>query len=219
MRSARFADLRSAGRALAPLLKPFITPNALVLAIVRGGAPVAREVADALSLPLDVVLLRRLFIPSGGTEPMTAAWIAGTLVMPHGLTDAMGPAAHVFLPQALDDFAARNTLCRRDRTPVDLTGRTILLVDNGARTGGTMRVVARAVRTLAPARIIAALPVANPECRAVLEACADEIVCCAWPHPFAHVGMSYANFDVPRVEHIHELLPPAYDVGQPAPFT
>lgn len=207
MRDARFADLRSAGRALAPLLERLASsPQPLVLGIVRGGIPVAVEVAGALSLPLDVLLLRRLFIPSGATEPLTAAWVAGTLVMPEGVARAMGDDAAIFLPQALDAFAARNALCRADRPPIDVRGRTILLIDNGARTGGTVRAAARALRTLAPARIVAGLPVANPESRAVLDAAADEVVCCAWPQAFPHVGMSYASFDVPAVEQIQQLL-------------
>jgi putative phosphoribosyl transferase len=211
MRDTRFADLRSAGRALAHYLDAYAArPQTIVLGIVRGGVPVAIEVANALSLPLDILLLRRLFAPDGPADPLTAAWVAGTFVTDDRLQSATlpVPGGAEFLAEALDTFSARNMLCRGVRAPTAVQGKTILLVDNGVRTGGTMRAAARAVRMLGAKRIVTVAPVASDASRALLHAVADEVVCPVWIERFAHVGMFYDDFAVPHVEQIHGLLAP-----------
>lgn len=205
----RFTDLQSAGRTLADCLDTYARqPQTVVVGIVRGGVPVAVEVARALSLPLDVILLRKLLMPYGPSDPLIAAWAAGTFVMdervPAAASAVEGGAA--FVADALDAFAARNTLCRGARAPTELRGRTVLLVDNGARTGGTMRAAARALRTLGPARIVAAAPVAGTASHETLHAAGDEVVCPVWIERLGHVGMGYGDYAVPQVEQIHELI-------------
>lgn len=201
MRVTRFANLRSAGRELAGALEQYARrDDTLVLGIVRGGIPVATEVARHLSLPLDVLLQRRLF------DNVTAVYTAGTLVLPEQAAAREDPGAAEFLAEALRTFAERNTLCRGTRPAVDVRAMTVLLIDNGVHTGGTVRAAVQALRTLGPARIVLAVPVANPDTRTDLEARADEVVCLEWPCPFPHVGIWYADFDVPHVEQIHALL-------------
>jgi putative phosphoribosyl transferase len=202
--------LPSAGRELAiPLRDHAARPDTVVLGIVRGGVPVAAEVARALSLPLDVVLLRKLMAPYGPADVLAAAWVAGTLVVDPRVSAAAAavPGGAAFLGEALPSFAERNTLCRGSRPVRLLQAKTILLVDNGARTGGTMRLAAAALRTLDPARIIAALPVASVDSRALLHAVADEVVCPTWIERLGNVGMAYADYAVPAVEQIHSFLP------------
>ena len=211
MRDTRYTDLRTAGHELAHCLGTYATrPHTFVLGIVRGGVPVAAEVAHALSLPLDIVLLRRLLAPDGPADPLTAAWVAGTFVGDERAVAAAAalPGGPEFLADALDSFAARNTMCRGVRAPAALRGQTILLVDNGARTGGTIRAAARALRTLGPGRIVAAVPVASADSHPTLHAAADEVVCPVWIRQFGHVGMFYDDFAVPHVEQIQALLAP-----------
>jgi putative phosphoribosyl transferase len=211
MRDTRFTDLRSAGCALASDLGVYAShPQTLVLGIVRGGVPVAAEVARALSLPIDLLLLRRLLAPDGPADPITAAWVAGTFVTDERLA-AAAAGVHggtAFVTDALDSFTQRNALCRGSQAPADLRGKTILLIDNGVRTGGTVRAAVRALRTLGPARVVAAAPVASEASRAILHAAADEVVCPAWVETFGHVGMWYDDFAVPHVEQIHGMLAP-----------
>ena len=196
----RFTDPGAAGRELAEKIEARGSlAGAVVLAVARGGVPVAAEVAKRLRAPLDVVLVRRLLVPRGPEEPVCAVSVAGALVLDEELAARRAardrePALESFLAEALREFKARVRACRGARTPLDLSGRTILLVDNGVRTGSTLRAVLRALRTRAPARVVAAFPVASVEGRASVAAVADEVVCLATPEPFGHVGVWYANF-------------------------
>ena len=196
----RFTDLESAGRELAKQLAPRgDLGRAVVLAVASGGVPVAAEVAKRLRAPLDVVLVRRLLAPRGPDDPVCAVCVAGALVLDEEIAAGRAarerePALVSFLAEALREFEARVHACRGARTPLDLSGRTILLVDNGVRTGSTLRAVLRALRTREPARVVAAFPVASVAGRASVAAVADEVVCLATPEPFGHVGVWYANF-------------------------
>ena len=210
MRDAPFTDLRSAARDLIGDLDVHSAQQGtLVLGIVRGGVPVAAELARFLSLPLDILLLRRLLAPDPA-DPLTAAWVAGTFVMDVRMQPTAVPrhGGAEFIAEALETFSGRNALCRGMRPPAVIQGKTILLVDNGARTGGTMRTAVRALRTLRPKRIVAVTPIASDASRAILHAVADEVVCPLWVERFGHVGMFYDDFAVPHVEKVHEMLAP-----------
>jgi predicted phosphoribosyltransferase len=206
--AGRFADPRDAGRRLASRLGECAgLEGAVVLGLARGGVPVAFEVARGLGLPLDLVLLRRLLVPHGILDPVCAVSVAGSLFLDEGLkADAAGGAQERFVAAALEEFAARELACRGRRPALALQGRSVLVVDNGIRTGSTMRAALRALRAQGPARIVVAVPVAAPEARAAVEPLADELVCLAWPHPFGHVGIWYADFQRPGEEEIRELL-------------
>ncbi|HYH85760.1 MAG TPA: phosphoribosyltransferase family protein [Pyrinomonadaceae bacterium] len=209
-RAARFTDLYSAGRDLASKLGEYAgREDTVVLALARGGVPVAAEVAKRLRAPLDVVIIRRLLVPRGPDAPVCALSVGGALFLDEELPprpEMPASALDFFIADALDELARRERICRGARPPVALAGKTVLLIDNGIRTGSTMRAAVRALRASAPARVIAAVPVAAPESRASVEAVADELVCLAFPSPFGHVGIWYADFERPGDEWIRAML-------------
>jgi len=203
----RFADAREAGQALAAALEDYGgRADALVLAVARGGAGVGAEVAGRLGLPLDLLMLRRLLVPRGASEPACAFSLAGSPFL-----DELGPrpaerAFEHFLEGALAELRASERACRGERPPADLRGKTILLVDNGVRTGSTILAALRAVRSAAPARVVAAVPVAAREALAAVEGAADAFRCLASPEPFGHVGLWYEDFGRPGDEELRAML-------------
>jgi predicted phosphoribosyltransferase len=206
----KYADLRSGGVALATALESHRdAPDTIVLGIVRGGVTLALEVARRLGLPVDLVLLRATMqrLPDG---PVAAGRVAGKLVLDDEL---LVIAAHppqtieeIFVAEALDGLAQREQTCRGSRPPAEIAGKKVLLVDNGLRTGTTMRMAINAVRRLRPARIVAAVPTGSLEGVALIEPLADEVVCLSSPVPYPHVGMFYERFDVGTESQILAML-------------
>ncbi|HEX8155375.1 MAG TPA: phosphoribosyltransferase family protein [Thermoanaerobaculia bacterium] len=203
-----FRDLASAGRELAVVLEPYRdAPNTIVLGITRGGVPAAIAVAGHLRLPLDLVVRRGLLVTPAG-EGIGATTVAGTLVVDPRLPAANDPPVEPrdhFLLEGFAELHERTLLCRGDKPAVNVAGMNVIVVDNGLRTGGTMRVAVRSARTLGASRIIAAAPVGTPESRASVEEVADETICVKWV-PMGNVAMGYARFDVPVNEAIAPLL-------------
>jgi len=205
----RFADLRSGGQALASALGRYRrAEDTIVLGIVRGGVPAAVEVSRALELPLDLLLLRALLQrPSG--EPVRAARVAGTLVLDDELKALATPPCsieEIFVAEALEAFAQREVVCRGSRPAAVIEGKTVLLVDNGLRTGGTMISAIRAVKTMGPARIVAVAPVAQASSITLAKRLADEVLFLLSPEPFGNVAMGYERFEVPDETQINVLL-------------
>ncbi len=187
--------------------------SVVVIAIARGGVGVGLEVSKQLGLPLDLVLIRRLLVPDGADAPICATNVGGVLFVDEELAAhtaaaaAHEPALEYFIADALVELARDARACRGDeRPPLDIKGKTILLVDNGIRTGSTMRAAVRAVRSRQPARIVAAVPVAAKDARACVESVTDELVCLATPAPFGHVGLWYADFKRANDDEIHAML-------------
>lgn len=210
LRALPFPDSRSAGRELASKLSGYAgREDVIVLALASGGVPVATEVATRLGLPLDVVIIRRLLAPSGVCDVICALSVAGTLFLDEGLAprkDAPSTGLDFFIADALDELARRERECRGASPPVALAGKTVLLVDNGVRTGSTVRAALRALRASGPARIVVAVPVAAPESREEVGSLADEFVCLAFPHPFGHVGLWYRDFERASDAQIRQML-------------
>ena len=209
----RFDDARAAGSALAAELEAYRgRADALVLALARGGVGVGFEVARRLGLALDLVSLRRLLVPRGSREPLCAASVAGSPFLDAELTaaladdDADDAPLRLYLGDALAEFDARVRACRGERPAVELSGKTVILVDNGVRTGSTMLAAVRAVRSKSPARLIAAAPVADADAGAGVAAAVEEFVCLASPQPFGHVGLWYADFRRPSDDEIRVML-------------
>lgn len=206
----RFADLASAGRDLAGLLDNYLgNEDTVVVAIARGGVPVALEVANHLGAPLDLVLIRRLLAPNGPGSQICAVNVCGTLVVDEELVlpkPAPKTPLDYFIAEALEALAFRERLCRGGRPAFEVALRNVILVDNGVHTGSTVLAAIRALRTLKPSRLVVAVPAAALSSRAVVEAAADDVVCLAWPEPFGHVGLWYANFDVPDEKQIRKML-------------
>jgi putative phosphoribosyl transferase len=195
---APFPNLSSAGRELAATFpRAGISHDVVVLGIVSAGVPVAVEVAKRLEASLDVIIIRRLLAPRGPGSQAVALNAAGTLVV----DGEIGPRPakpqtpfDYFMEDALNGLARRALVCRGERPPTELAGKSILIVDCGIRTGLTMQAAIGALRTLNPARITAAVPVTSLDGRRVVETLADELIYLAAPEPFGNAGVWYKDF-------------------------
>ena len=208
--SEPFRDRIEAGELLAEKLGQYRDrDDVVVLALPRGGVPVAREVSHALGVPFDVYVVRKLGVPGHEELAMGAIATGGVRQVNRDVVDALGIPGNV-----IDAVAAReqNELERREReyrgnrVPLPLTSRTVILVDDGLATGSTMRAAVMAVRQQQPARVIVAVPVgAAPTC-ADLATEADDVVCVRTPDPFVAVGLWYRDF-TPTTDHeVRSLL-------------
>jgi putative phosphoribosyl transferase len=205
-----YRDRHDAGKRLAELLRAYAhRPDVLVLALPRGGVPVAYEVARELHAPLDVFIVRKLGVP-GHEELALGAIASGGIEV---LNDNVIHALH--LPkQVIEAIAAkeqrererREQLYRDGRPALDVKGRTVILVDDGLATGATMRAALRALRQQQPARLIVAVPVAAPSvCLELLDE-ADDVICASTPDPFFGVGFWYQQFEQTTDQEVHDLL-------------
>ena len=212
-RTIKFPNTRGAGRDLAIKLEGYReNKDVFVLAPVLGGVLVAAEVAEQIDAPLDFIIIRRLLAPHGPGSQLCAVNVAGSLVIDEELMPrpaAPESALDYFITDALDELAKRERICRGGRPAIDLAQKTVILIDCGIRTCLTMRAAIRALRTKEPARIIVAVPVANPESRATIESIADDVVCLAWPQPFGNAGVWYTDFSRPNDDEVGKLLDPA----------
>jgi putative phosphoribosyl transferase len=206
----RFRDRAEAGRHLAGLLRGYAgRDDVIVLALPRGGVPVAYEVAKALGVPLDVFMVRKLGVPRHEELAMGAIASGGVLVLDEGLIRSLGigtAQVQQAIAAEVRELDRRERVYRDGRGPPQLEGRTVILVDDGLATGATMRAAALAVREHRPARIVIAVPVAAAETCRELRDDADEIVCVATPRPFGAVGLWYDNFAQTSDEEVRALL-------------
>jgi putative phosphoribosyl transferase len=205
-----FSDRRDAGQRLAAEIKARQPIDPVVLALPRGGVPVGYEVAHALDAPLDVLLVRKLGAP-GYEEFGIGAVVDGSqpqVVLNYEAIEMLRvPPAYV--AQERDRQLAEIERRRRlysGAAPVDVKGRTAIIVDDGIATGGTVLVALRALREAAPAHIVLAIPVAPPDTLAKLSMEADEVVCLEAPSDFRAVGVHYADFTQTSDEEVIELL-------------
>jgi putative phosphoribosyl transferase len=180
-----FANRAEAGRALARQLRGYTNrDDVIVLALPRGGVPVAAEVAMALHAPLDLLMVRKLGVPWQEELAMGAIASGGALYVDRRLmreADVTEPEFEQVLAEARLELARRETLYRAGQTPFDVTARIAIVVDDGMATGATLHAAARALRSRAPAKIVAALPVAPSDGRARLGDAIDEYVCAMTP--------------------------------------
>jgi len=207
-----FRDRRDAGRILGERLRRFAgRPDAIVLGLPRGGVEVAYEVAGALDLPLDVLVVRKLGVP-GHEELAFGAIAQGVLVLDEiaGALTISEDTVHRIASRETQELERRERVFREGRAAHDLRGRFVLLVDDGLATGSTMRAAARAVRAHAPAGLVIAVPVAAPSTCAELGSEADEVVCLATPEPFHAVGQWYQDFTQTSDEEVRKLLAAAF---------
>ncbi len=206
----RYRDRPDAGRALAARLQAYAgRPDVLVLALPRGGVPVAAEVASALGAPLDVYVVRKLGVPGHEELAMGAIATGGVLVLNPDVVQALNIPGRV-IEEAADaerrELVRRERLYRDDRPPPDVSGKTVILVDDGLATGSTMRAAVAALRAQHPDRIVIAVPVASPEaCRQLADE-ADEIVCAITPPNFYAVGAWYEDFAQTTDDEVRELI-------------
>lgn len=206
----RFHDRREAGRQLAERLAAYrARPDVLVLALPRGGVPVAFEVALALHAPLDVFLVRKLGTPGQPELAMGAIATGGIRVVNADVVDAMGipnDAIEATAREQQQELERRERAYRDDRAQSDVGERVVILVDDGVATGSTMRAAIAALRRRQPARIVVAVPAAAPQVCAMLQAEADELICLVVPEPFYAVGLWYEDFSPVGDDEVRELL-------------
>lgn len=195
----RFADRTEAGQRLAAAVAARYFENPVVLALPRGGVPVAVAVAQALGAPLDLVMVRKIGVPCQ-PEVALGAVVDGDRPDLEVNADIAREAGFDRLDivklaePELAEMARRRTLYMAGRKPVPLTGRTAIIVDDGIATGATIRVALRSVRRQAPARLVLAVPVAAPEALVPLRSLVDEVICLVSPENFRAVGAYYADF-------------------------
>jgi predicted phosphoribosyltransferase len=206
----RFHDRVDAGRQLARRLAPYSgRRDVTVLALPRGGVPVALEVARALDAPLDVFLVRKLGVPQHPELAMGAIASGGVRVLSADLIEQFGISPH-----AVEEVAARehlelqrrDRLYRNGRPSPTLEGRTVILVDDGLATGSTMEAAIAALRQHRPSSIIVAAPVGAPETCERLKALADDVICLETPRLFQAVGSWYERFDQTSDDEVVALL-------------
>jgi erythromycin esterase-like protein/predicted phosphoribosyltransferase len=205
-----FRDRREAGRLLAAQLGAYANrPDVLVLALPRGGVPVAYEVARALGAPLDIFLVRKLGVPGYEELAMGAVATGGVRVLNDQVVDGLRLPDYVIdavAAQEHQELTRRERLYRGGRPPPDVRGRTVILVDDGLATGATMHAAIKALRQQQPARIVVAVPTAAPETCEALRAEVDEVICAITPEPFHAVGRWYEDFSQTTDEEVRDLL-------------
>jgi len=212
-----FPDRVQAGEALAErLAQDGSWRDALVLALPRGGVPVAFEVAQRLGLKLDILVVRKLGVPGNPELAMGAIASGGVRVM----NDDIVHYIHISraeidgtIAQETHELLRREQAYRSDRPQPAIEGRAVILVDDGLATGATMRAAVQAVRKMGAGSITVAVPVAAPDSVVQLEPLADRIVCLYLPHDLYAIGRWYQNFDQTSDRQVMELLQRAWRKG------
>ena len=209
-RSDIFRDRTEAGRQLADeLLHYGGRKDTIVLALPRGGVPVAAEVARRLALPLDVFIVRKLGVPGHEELAMGAIASGGVRVLNYDVLNALNAPSEVVeavTAAEREELLRREQQYRRNRPPPDLRGRSVILIDDGLATGATMRAAVAAPRQQGAARIIVAVPVgAASTCRELKEE-VDEAICLIASDTFIGVGQYYEDFSQTSDEEVRELL-------------
>jgi putative phosphoribosyl transferase len=211
--SMRFRDRDEAGELLGRELARRLTrrDDVLVLALPRGGVPVAAGVARALGAPLDVFIVRKLGVPGHEELAMGAIASGGVRVLNREVLDYM-PVSQKLIDSIAEreqrELERREREYRGNRPPLDVKEKSVIVVDDGLATGSTMRAAVEALRRMEPRRIIIAVPVAaESTCHDFrAEALADEVVCLRTPEPFQAVGLWYADFTQTSDEEVHAIL-------------
>jgi putative phosphoribosyl transferase len=208
--SPYFLDRYDAGRRLASALSNYADrSDLLILALPRGGVPVAYEVARALHAPLDVFLVRKLGFPGHEELAMGAIATGGVRIIDQQIVQMFGIS-----DEAIDRVTAteqrelerREQLYRDGRPAPDVKGRTAILIDDGLATGSTMRAAVQALRQEGARKIVIAVPVAPPETCEAFRDEVDDIICAVTPEPFRAVGIWYADFSETTDDEVRELL-------------
>jgi len=205
-----FRDRSEAGRYLASKLGRYAgRADTVVLALPRGGVPVASEVAQALSAPLDIFVVRKLGLPGQEELAMGAIASGGVRVLNDNLVRSLDISRELIdkvAQEELRELERRERAYRDGRPPMEVQDRTVILVDDGLATGSSMRVAALALRQNKPARIVVAVPVAARSTCEEFASEVDEVVCAITPEPFWGVGQWYADFSQTRDEEVRDLL-------------
>lgn len=209
-----FADRTEAGRLLGRALSHYAgRDDVLVLALPRGGVPVAFEVIQAIHAPLDLMLVRKLGTPGQEELAMGAIASGGVRILNMDIVNSLGISERTIEEVAARErreLERRQRAYRGERPPPAVEGRCVILIDDGLATGATMRTAIKALRQQKPRRIVVAVPVAPVETVEMLRDEADEVVCLATPEPFFAIGRFYRDFPQTSDEEVKELLSRAW---------
>jgi predicted phosphoribosyltransferase len=220
MNTSRFRNRREAGRLLASQLAAYANrPDLIVLALPRGGVPVAYEVARALDAPLDVFLVRKLGVPGHEEFALGAIATGGVRVINQDVVRRLRippDTIQAIAVQEQRELARRERLYRGNRPAPEVRGRTVMLVDDGLATGATMLAAIKALKSQGAGRILVAVPIASPETCDQLAKEVDDIVCAVTPEPFDAVGLWYEDFSQTTDDEVRELLARDTSMGQKA---
>ena len=207
---ALFKDRRDAGKQLAQELLAYAgRSDVIVLALPRGGVPVAYEVARALNAPLDIFIVRKLGLP--GHEELAIGAIAsgGIRVLNHDIVQVLKISQNIIdkvTRRELEELERREQAYRGERPPYNVRHRTVILIDDGLATGASMRAAVAALRAQNPSRIVVAVPTAAPETCEAFQPEVDEIICAMTPEPFYGVGHWYEDFSQTTDDEVRALL-------------
>jgi predicted phosphoribosyltransferase len=206
----RFRDRREAGQALADKLGAYARRgDVVVLALPRGGVPVAYEVARALRAPLDVFVVRKLGVPGHEELAMGAVATGGVRVLNDQVVQGFQITTDVLESVTAwerRELGRRERLYRGERQAPDVRDKTVILVDDGLATGATMQAAIAALRQQAPSRIVVAVPTAARETCEALRPAVDDVVCATTPDPFYAVGLWYEDFSQTTDDEVRDLL-------------
>jgi predicted phosphoribosyltransferase len=220
MKPPCFRNRSEAGGLLAAKLAHYANrEDVLVLALPRGGVPVAYEVARALRAPMDVFVVRKLGIPGYEELAMGAVATGGVRVLNEQVVRALGIPNRIIdavTAREQQELARREGLYRGDRPLLEVRGKSVILVDDGLATGATMKAAVAALREQQPARIVVAIPIASRDTCEQLRAEVDHVVCAVTPEPFQAVGLWYEDFSQTTDGEVSDLL--ARSVGAVAPL-
>lgn len=208
--NARFRNRSDAGRILAGKLSQYANhPDAMVLALPRGGVPVGYEISRILNIPLDVLIVRKLGVPGNEELAMGAIASGGIRILNRNVVESLKippDAIEAVEKREFLELMRREAAYRGNRPSLDIHGRILILVDDGMATGSTMRVAIAALRQLKAKRIIVAVPVAPPTVRWEMEKLVDEFVALSTPQDFYGVGQWYDDFTQTSDDTVYEML-------------
>lgn len=205
----RFQDRQEAGRRLVRRLRGEYLTDPIVLALPRGGVPVAFEVAKGLNAPLDVTVIRKIGAPSRPELAVGAIAEGGEPELDREMLDALGLTPEELEPTIALERAELDRRLRRyraDREPPEIQDRTVLLIDDGLATGSTARAAVRSLRRRGPRRLVLAVPVCPPETARRLREEADDVICLLTPPDFRAVGLWYVDFGQTSDDEVMMLL-------------
>ncbi|HJW34856.1 MAG TPA: phosphoribosyltransferase [Holophagaceae bacterium] len=205
-----YQDRKEAGQTLALALRAFRNrKDAIVLGLPRGGVPVACQVAEALHLPLDIFLVRKLGLPGHEELAMGALAQGNGIVFNTDVLDTYSPGNREIeraVQREQRELQRREQVYRPGKPPLDVKGRTVILVDDGLATGATMRAAVQALREQEPAAIVVAVPVGPPDTCQELELEVDQLICPRRPANFYAIGQWYEDFGQTSDEEVRALL-------------
>lgn len=205
-----FLNRTEAGQKLAHELMAYAgRSDVVVLALPRGGVPVAYPIADVLDAPLDVFIVRKLGVPGHEEMAMGAIASGGVRVLLPKILEQFGvkeAQIDTVTQQERAELERRERLYRGDAALPDLRGKTVILVDDGLATGASMHAAVRALRQYAPAQIVVAVPVASADTCAAFRAEVDDVICAFTPHPLQAIGLWYEDFAQTSDDEVRTLL-------------